>query len=398
MFERLPFIQWEAAGQCRTVHQFQETGCATCWKNSTASFKADTCDSRTLSTPAGCGSSGSSAPRVIQPCTISQLMINQETHQSPSPYNKYWQVLSSDNAEWRIVKSTSANKTGGTKTETTLKNMKTPHFPKPRNFRNTPTCSKDMQLPPSLWTRLQVLPQFSKPKTRTTSIIRLDCKCSWQNLYDPTSCVPHLLLSMAYRHINNPMVNNSFGAQLLKHRRFALVSSAADSALLSPNLHPPAKWEIYQGSGNTWRFPNYIKLSDIYICKKQSWPMYGSLNVPKPWHCCLHQVSKTNPRELLWAFKTKIVEIKNCERSVLFRMRRALQTADDQRWMESNSSMEWSYWTCFDSEITTKTKTEGTHRDGRWREGIHQCLNLWTQLGPAISVSNAVEHLGKEQL
>jgi hypothetical protein len=46
---------------------------------------------------------------------------------------------------------------------------------------------------------------------------------------------------MAYRHINNPMVNNSFGAQLLKHRRFALVSSAADSALLSPNLHPPAK-------------------------------------------------------------------------------------------------------------------------------------------------------------
>ena len=47
--------------------------------------------------------------------------INQEKHGSPSPYNKYWQVLSSDNSKWRIVESTSANKTGGTKTETTSK-------------------------------------------------------------------------------------------------------------------------------------------------------------------------------------------------------------------------------------------------------------------------------------
>lgn len=299
MFERLPFIQWEAAGQCRTVHEFQETGCATCWKNSTASFKADTCDSRTLSTPAGCGSIGSSAPRVIQPCTISQLMINQETHQSPSPYNKYWQVLSSDNAEWRIVKSTSANTTGGTKTETTLKNMKTPHFPKPRNFRNTPTCSKDMQLPPSLWTRLQVLPQFNKPKRRTTNIIRLDCKCSWQNLYDSTSCVPHLLLSMAYRHINNPMVNHSFGAQLLKHRRFALVSSAADSALLSPNLHPPAKWEIYQGRGNTWRFPNYL----IYTFVRNNFDIFW----PNVW-----------TRMGLWTFQNPdIAASTKCQKQIL---------------------------------------------------------------------------------
>ena len=40
------------------------------------------------------------------------------------------------------------------------------------------------------------------------------------------------------------MVNHSILAQLLKHRHFAQVSSAADSALLSPNLRPPAKQMI----------------------------------------------------------------------------------------------------------------------------------------------------------
>ena len=100
-------------------------------------------------------------------------------------------------------------------------------------------------------------------------------------------CSKHLLLSLA---AHQPMVNHSILAQLLKHRHFAQVSSAADSALLSPNLRPPAKQMI-----NLQKFTKAVETPGsfqtiwyIHMCKTQFWTMYGPLNVWKPCHCCLH--------------------------------------------------------------------------------------------------------------
>lgn len=67
----------------------------------------------------------------------------------------------------------------------------------------------------------------------------------------------------------------------------------------------------------------------------------------------------------------------NAEDSIFLRMRRALQAANDQWWMESNNSAECTSGACFNCKISAKTKTKTAEFDRRFLKILHQSLNFW---------------------